>query len=249
MAFSVITRQCAFCHQQFEYERTGAGRPPNCCSPSCTAKRKRQQQRDEYDRPPWAGHDQTCAAPGCCGKQQARGYCPKHYQRWLATGNALATTKCQWCGGRIEYRKMFCSAACRKTAKKDRSAAKPERCAYCDRWFISRSAHQQFCSRACQRKASWAARAAHRRSVRVETVSPELVFKRDSYRCHLCGARTLKSKRGTCHDKAPEIDHIIPLSKGGAHSYRNTACACRKCNAMKSNQIIGQLRLFGAVPA
>jgi len=87
---------------------------------------------------------------------------------------------------------------------------------------------------------------ARKRAATVESVSPTRVFERDGWMCHLCGGKTLKDKRGTYHPKAPELDHIVPLSKGGEHSYRNTACAHRKCNAAKSDTIMGQPSLLAA---
>ncbi|MBU1087985.1 MAG: HNH endonuclease [Candidatus Omnitrophica bacterium] len=44
------------------------------------------------------------------------------------------------------------------------------------------------------------------------------------------------------------VDHIIPLSKDGEHSYKNTQLACFKCNCLKGNRGIDggeQLLLFG----
>jgi 5-methylcytosine-specific restriction endonuclease McrA len=78
-----------------------------------------------------------------------------------------------------------------------------------------------------------------------EWVNPLKVFMRDGWICQLCGKRLKNKNRGKLIDLAPELDHIIPLSKGGAHSYLNTQCACRKCNGEKNNDEIGQLRLFG----
>ena len=99
---------------------------------------------------------------------------------------------------------------------------------------------------AAQRRASHSVRRALLRAVKVERVDPFKVFERDGWRCHLCGCKTPKERRGTYHPKAPELDHIVPLSKGGEHSYRNTACACRACNAAKSDKIIGQPSLLAA---
>lgn len=82
-------------------------------------------------------------------------------------------------------------------------------------------------------------------SVRVESVDPYKVFERDRWRCQMCGIRTPVAKRGTHDDDAPELDHIIPLARGGEHSYLNTQCACRGCNGTKSDRAMGQLLLLG----
>lgn len=85
---------------------------------------------------------------------------------------------------------------------------------------------------------------ARKRGVTVEIVNALDVFERDGWICHLCDKKTLKSKRGTPHSRAPELDHIIPLAAGGEHSYRNVACACHACNMSKRAKPKGQLRLI-----
>lgn len=86
-------------------------------------------------------------------------------------------------------------------------------------------------------------RRARQMNVSYELVDPIKVFKRDSWKCKICGVNTPQKLRGTYDDNAPELDHIIPLSKGGSHTYINTQCLCRKCNRAKSNKLIGQLIL------
>lgn len=83
------------------------------------------------------------------------------------------------------------------------------------------------------------------RGANAEAVDPLKVFDRDKWRCMLCGRSTPSRKRGTIEDDAPELDHIIPLSKGGSHSYANTQCACRKCNREKGSKPLGQMMLIG----
>lgn len=71
-----------------------------------------------------------------------------------------------------------------------------------------------------------------------EKFDPFEVFERDEWKCYLCGQQTLKSKRGTTHNLAPELDHIIPLSRGGPHTRANSACSCRGCNGKKGSKVI-----------
>lgn len=72
----------------------------------------------------------------------------------------------------------------------------------------------------------------------VERVCRTLVFERDGGRCHVC------------HKKAPRkgwhLDHLVPLSLGGEHSYKNVAVACPRCNLKRWNTGSAQLRLLGA---
>ncbi|MFB9372817.1 HNH endonuclease [Algimonas porphyrae] len=96
------------------------------------------------------------------------------------------------------------------------------------------------------RRAAKARRRALKKVGEAERFDPFEVFHRDGWRCHICGKKTLKSKRGTIHPRAPELDHVMPLSKGGEHTRRNTACSCRSCNHAKGSGVAGgQLLLIG----
>jgi len=52
------------------------------------------------------------------------------------------------------------------------------------------------------------------------------VWNRDGGRCVKCGSQ-----------ENLEFDHIIPVSKGGATTYRNIQLLCKKCNVEKTNNI------------
>ena len=58
------------------------------------------------------------------------------------------------------------------------------------------------------------------------------VFVRDNYRCVECGA--------TNKETTLEIDHIIPVSKGGTNDISNLQTLCRECNRAKSATIWNQ---------
>lgn len=80
-------------------------------------------------------------------------------------------------------------------------------------------------------------------------VSRSAVFRRDGWRCQLCGHKVLKkAKRNRhtrrLHPRTASLDHIIPMSKGGPHCEANVQCACLRCNVRKHARLIGQTRLF-----
>ena len=51
------------------------------------------------------------------------------------------------------------------------------------------------------------------------------IFARDDHTCQYCGAR------------AESIDHILPRSRGGTHTWENVVAACRRCNSRKENRL------------
>lgn len=53
------------------------------------------------------------------------------------------------------------------------------------------------------------------------------VFKRDSFRCQYCG------KSADDPSVRLEVDHIIPVAKGGDNSIMNLITSCRDCNRGK----------------
>lgn len=74
-------------------------------------------------------------------------------------------------------------------------------------------------------------------------IKPASVFARDRWRCQLCGCKTPQRLRGQNKPNSPEVDHIIPISQGGGHTWDNVQCACRKCNIDKRATVRGQFRL------
>ncbi|QHD68213.1 hypothetical protein GS397_14950 [Sphingobium yanoikuyae] len=66
-------------------------------------------------------------------------------------------------------------------------------------------------------------------------IDPIAVLERDGWRCHICGGHAPRELRGTFAAEAPEVDHIIPMSRGGRHIESNVACAHRRCNIEKGD--------------
>ena len=55
------------------------------------------------------------------------------------------------------------------------------------------------------------------------------VLRRDLRRCAYCGR------------KADTIDHVVPRSRGGAHSWENCVAACRACNSKKADRLLEEI--------
>jgi len=174
-----------------------------------------------------------------------------------------AIKQCKICGKVLTNRRdMYCSDECRKIkankyslevnkAKMMHKTTKVRLCKECNKPFVSEYGNKRsvYCCDGCSHTHMHRIRRQKERAIlrkaSIESVDAIKVFNRDGWKCQLCNKKLRRKDRGTCCDNAPELDHIIPLSKGGEHSYRNTQCACRKCNSEKSNSELGQLRLFG----
>jgi 5-methylcytosine-specific restriction endonuclease McrA len=84
-----------------------------------------------------------------------------------------------------------------------------------------------------------ALRRARQRNATVERVNYELIWKRDKGMCQICLKKV--RRKADVH-----YDHVVPLSKGGEHSYRNVVVAHARCNLQKHNKaVVQQMRLLG----
>jgi len=93
---------------------------------------------------------------------------------------------------------------------------------------------------------SVAKRRAFKAGVNYESFRNEDVLERDGYICQHCKKKTRPYYKNRNHPLYPNLDHIIPLSRGGEHTKKNTQCLCHQCNMKKSNKnICDQLRLLG----
>lgn len=59
------------------------------------------------------------------------------------------------------------------------------------------------------------------------------VFIRDNFTCQYCGRR----------GNDLTIDHVIPRSRGGQHSWLNLVSACRGCNHRKGGKLLHEARM------
>ncbi|MEL6493343.1 MAG: HNH endonuclease [Cyanobacteria bacterium J06634_6] len=60
---------------------------------------------------------------------------------------------------------------------------------------------------------------------KIPPVNRREVMRRDAHTCQYCGSK----KRLT-------LDHVLPRSKGGQHSWDNVVAACAPCNAYKADR-------------
>lgn len=150
------------------------------------------------------------------------------------------------------YEKRACSDACfaRMRGREAHALAAREICCedcslvFCPVYGYSQATLCRPCSNSrarVQRLTAKMIRRGRQLAANVESVDPIVVFERAGWICQMCGTPTPKEKRGTYEADAPELDHIIALAAGGEHSYRNTQCACRRCNSLKSDRPIDEV--------
>ncbi|MFH1149328.1 MAG: HNH endonuclease [Actinomycetota bacterium] len=56
-------------------------------------------------------------------------------------------------------------------------------------------------------------------------LSRKAVFARDGWICQYCGG------------SAETVDHLVPRSRGGSHTWENVVAACRRCNGRKRDKL------------
>ena len=59
------------------------------------------------------------------------------------------------------------------------------------------------------------------------------VFLRDNFTCQYCGIQT----------RDLTLDHVMPKSRGGGHSWENLVSACRSCNHRKGGKTLAEARM------
>lgn len=178
------------------------------------------------------------------------------------------TRRCRFCGVTFtgKANALYCSGPCRSNASYYRTgqpklfgALVVKECPECGANFLppfgrGQSRSVKYCGPQCRRRVGHRrrtrcpmSRALHRQrrdaqkrlyGGKVNAVNAKVVFQRDGGRCQICGATLSWGLRGSYKAAAPEVDHIIPLSGGGEHSYRNVQLACRRCNLLKGAQMM-----------
>ena len=202
-----------------------------------------------------------------CRSRATRGRGTPAYERALARSakkNAEARAArprpdCIVCGSPVEPpRRTLCSDECKrknnaKKAMEFQRAYKAEHGIWPARVHEKRRAERYKAkakARAAARNkaipmrkrypAAFAARDARRRmkiaQATVEVFDPMEVFDRDRWVCQLCNEPV--DRDAEYPDPGyRSLDHVVPISKGGEHSRRNTQLAHLGCNVAKSNRM------------
>jgi hypothetical protein len=159
----------------------------------------------------------VCAHPECARKVEK-------WQRFCSERCAGVNRNCERCGSeftviRAGYRKSFCSNRCWAEGRRKELRAKPR-----TESDLTRS---------------------QRHGVEYEPINRFRVYERDKWICGICGD-LVDSELDYPDPMAASLDHVVPLSLGGAHLYTNVQCSHWQCNVRKN---IGKARKVAATGA
>ena len=124
-------------------------------------------------------------------------------------------------------------------------------CNWCGNVFETTDTRQVTCSNQCSRKRTnrikWERRQArlNEHNTVDKDITLPVLYKRDGGICHICNEpcnyddKQITSEGHFIAGKSyPSIDHVIPIAKGGKHSWDNVKLAHHRCNALKSDSLI-----------
>lgn len=124
------------------------------------------------------------------------------------------------------------------------NAKTPKVCQSCGEEFYSRYSNAKYCSEKCRRKKKKRANGYRGRARKYgvfydPSVTRIKIIARDKCTCQICGGKCDPNdlRWGTLGPLFPTVDHIIPLAKGGPHTFDNCQCAHAICNSEKRDLI------------
>ena len=105
----------------------------------------------------------------------------------------------------------------------------------------------KYCTRCAKRKKNKSNEIRRRMKIQAAMIDRDItvdkLYKRDGGVCQICRRQCdfndCLIKDGTFYagNNYPSIDHVIPLAKGGLHSWDNVQLAHRFCNSIKSDKV------------
>lgn len=157
---------------------------------------------------------------------------------------------CRFCGKELpKYKSRFCCNECKnkynriKTGVVQSYEKKKRICVVCGKIFYSHRQDKKACSIECTNINRGKQR--YNGIIVDKDIDLKKLSQRDNGQCMLCGLfvdwEDYEKKDGVvvCGGMYPSIDHIIPISLGGLHSWDNVQLAHRICNSRKGNRFIG----------
>lgn len=194
-----------------------------------------------------------CSIDGCVSPHHSNGLCKKHDTRAQRHGDPLVKLnrkgdgrQCCVVGGCVSPVKAFglCVTHNARQKRWGNTDGRSVECRYCQRAFITQT-RQKLCSQACYRasrrtpeirlikRAYYHKYNARKRGLGAEVVCYASVLERDGWICQIC-KHPIDRALSHPHRMSASIDHVIPLSRGGVHTYSNVQAAHYSCNSRKN---------------
>ena len=161
----------------------------------------------------------------------------------ITNGHSLRCPECQTSFIRKSYQQIFCQIACQIKNSNRRNNAwrvNVNLCVRCGNSLIGKRGNAIYCSKTCK---SMDHNFKHRSKTRTSSIARRHeIYLRDNKRCYVCFIELDLS--------AVELDHLIPVSRGGDNAPSNLAISCLLCNRSRGDRIgIRQLeKLFELRP-
>lgn len=125
-------------------------------------------------------------------------------------------------------------------------------CKECLSIFKAKQMGTIYCSDTCKgRVADRKRRHRIRENGKVENIRLGQLIVRDNNVCYLCNGCCDREDYTITRDghfivgkTYPSIDHVVPISKGGTHTWDNVKLTCFSCNTIKSDSSVKELALI-----
>lgn len=241
---SDYTKECPICHRTFVFRQNGQKYCSNECAEKGYAIRKGRTKPKEYHWIEWQGQ-----------RYNRTDFCRMHdinvntfrdrIKRGMTVEEAIQKEfkkECPVCHKLFIVAKpnvICCSSTCQNRRNHGKGEYKERRfnCVVCGKEFVGNRDNAKTCSPRCNHAYCTAIRKGRYKKLQQEglydySVTLEAVYEKFGGKCNNCG-KTLNFECGKLSNDYPSMDHIIPLSKGGHHTWDNIQLLCRGCNFKK----------------
>lgn len=160
---------------------------------------------------------------------------------------------CERCGNNFKadsLQRVHCDKCVEEIKTEKKSWQGVIKCHECGKEFEKEVHHQIYCSPKCLNKAMNRIKEIKRREKLRQNgkinykISLDKLIERDDSTCQLCGKPIdLNDYKMTnegyfiAGDNYPSLDHVLPVSKGGTHTWDNVQLAHFYCNSIKCNKV------------
>ena len=249
----MIIHTCAECNKEF------TGRKKKYCSTECSEEVRRRKNKERWRKANPGWNDGTNKVCEWCGKEFT-----------VPARNAHRTRFCsEKCNSRskghmpLEEYKTILDKKKQETAERKERQRKEKRgslltkeCAECGQSFDTMQPGQLTCSLKCG-KVRTNRISSLRKDKRINDtnivdrdISLKVLYKRDEGICYICGNKCdyndykKDGSNFTSGPTYPSVDHLIPLSRGGKHAWYNVRLAHHRCNSLKSDLMIDDVKRY-----